>query len=53
MKNWTVKYTNDGVNFDSTIIKGTSYTDAYVNFMVKHPDETITEITEVNQDDKN
>ena len=53
MKNWTVTYTNDGVNYDSLNIEGTTYTDAYCNFMVKYPEEMITELTEVKEDDSN
>jgi hypothetical protein len=46
MKKWIVTHTSDTVNFKDTEINGTSYTDAYVNFMVKYPDEIITELKE-------
>ena len=47
MKNWIVTHTSDMENFKETEICGTSYTDAYVNFSVKYPDEMITELKEV------
>ena len=46
MKNWIVTHTSDTKTFKKTEINGTSYTDAYVNFSVKYPDEMITEIIE-------
>ena len=46
MKKWIVKSTSDTETFKETEILGTSYTNAYVNFMVKYPDEMITEIRE-------
>jgi hypothetical protein len=46
MKNWTVTHTNDKVTFKDTDIEGTSYTDAYVNFMCKHPGEMICDLKE-------
>lgn len=46
MKNWTVTHTHDAVVYKDTKIKGTSYTDAFVNFMVAHPNETVCEIIE-------
>lgn len=46
MKKWIVKSTSDKETFKETEIYGTSYTDAYVNFSVKYPDEMITELKE-------
>ena len=46
MKKWIVESTSDMETFDVKEIEGTSYTDAYVNFMCKHPDEMITELKE-------
>ena len=46
MKKWTVTHTNDGTTFKDTEIEGKNYTDAYVNFSVKYPDEMITELKE-------
>ena len=46
MKKWIVTHTSDTVNYKETEISGTSYTDAYVNFSVKYPDEMITELRE-------
>lgn len=46
MKKWVVTHTSDTKTFKETEILGTSYTDAYVNFMVKYPDEMITELRE-------
>ena len=46
MKKWSVTYTLDKVTFNTEVISGTSYTDAYVNTMVKYPDAIITELRE-------
>ena len=48
MKKWIVTHTpdRDGATIKTTEIEGTSYTDAYVNFMVKYPNEIITELKE-------
>lgn len=48
MKKWIVTHTPelDGATIKTTEIEGTSYTDAYVNFMVKYPNEIITELKE-------
>ena len=46
MKKWLVKHTSDKETFNTTEIEGTSYTDAYVNFTIKHPGEIICELTE-------
>lgn len=48
MKKWIVTHTSDLElkTLRTTEIEGTSYTDAYVNFMVKYPDEMITELKE-------
>lgn len=47
MKKWTVTHTNDKETFETTEIEGKTFTDAYVNFMVKHPNEMISELEEV------
>lgn len=46
MKKWVVTHTPDAVNYKQTEVEGTSYTDAYVNFYIKHPNEYITELKE-------
>ena len=46
MKKWIVTHTSDTQTFKETEINGTSYTDAYVNFSVKYPEEMITEVKE-------
>ena len=48
MKKWIITHTTDLdlVTLRTTEIEGTSYTDAYVNFMVKYPNEIITELKE-------
>ena len=46
MKKWIVTHSNDFVTLNETEIEGKNYTDAYVNFMVKYPDEMISEIRE-------
>ena len=43
---WIVTHTLDAKTFKDTEIEGTSYTDAYVNFMCKYPDENICELKE-------
>lgn len=49
MKKWIVTHVNecDKVKRKTTEIEGTSYTDAYVNFMVKYPHELICEMKEL------
>jgi hypothetical protein len=46
MKKWIVKYTSDKETFKTTEIHGTSYTDAFVNFMVAYPGGIVCEIKE-------
>lgn len=46
MKKWIVKHTESGEEFGITEIEGTSYTDAFVNFEVKHPGRIILELME-------
>lgn len=46
MKNWIVTHTHDGSVFRNTEIEGKTYTDAYVNFTMKYPEEMITELKE-------
>ncbi len=46
MKKWIATHTKDGSTFRDTEIEGKTYTDAYVNFSVKYPDEIITELKE-------
>ena len=46
MKKWIVTHTHDAENYIDTEIEGTSYTDAYVNFALKYPNEIITELKE-------
>lgn len=45
-KTWNVTYTEDKTTFKTEIIEGKTYTDAYVNMMVKHPDAMITDLKE-------
>ena len=47
MKNWTVTYTLDKEVFNEDEVKGYTYTDAYVNTMIKHPGALITNLKEV------
>ena len=44
MAKWTVTHSNDFETFNNIEIEGKNYTDAYVNFMVEHPGEMISEI---------
>lgn len=44
MKKWIVTHTSDKETFKTSEIQGTTYTDAYVNFMCKHPGEMISEL---------
>lgn len=46
MKKWIVTHTSDKETFKTSEIEGTTYTDAYVNFMCKHPNELIKELKE-------
>lgn len=43
---WIVTHTHDAVNYKETVIEGTSYTDAFVNFEIAYPGETVCEIKE-------
>lgn len=45
-KTWNVTYTEDMVTFKTDTIEGKTYTDAYVNMMVKHPKAMITDLKE-------
>lgn len=47
MKKWDVTFTFDKDNFHSIEIEGETYTEAYVNTMIKYPGAMITEICEV------
>ena len=47
MKKWIVTHTGDKETFITSEIEGTTYTDAFVNFMVKHPGHIVCEIKEV------
>jgi hypothetical protein len=44
MKKWKVTFTFDNGTFIEDEVDGTSYTDAYVNTMLKHPGADITEL---------
>ena len=46
MKNWIVTYTVDHEAFNIEPIEGKSYTDAFVNAMVKHHGAVITKVEE-------
>ena len=46
MGKWIVTHTSDTKTFKDTEIEGTSYTDAYLKFSIKYPDEIITELKE-------
>lgn len=46
MKKWIVTHTPDAVNYKETEIDGKSYTDAFVNFQIAYPGETVCEIKE-------
>ncbi len=46
MKKWIVTHTNDGKNFREDEVNGISYTDAFVNFEIAYPGETVCEIKE-------
>lgn len=47
MKKWIVTHTPDAVNYKETEIEGNSYTDAFVNFQIAYPGETVCEIKEM------
>lgn len=49
MRKWVVTHTSDKENFKESEVMGTTYTDAYVNFMCKHPNDLITELKEKEQ----
>lgn len=44
---WAATFTQDMTVFKTEPIEGTSYTDAYVNLMVKYPDAIICELKEI------
>lgn len=46
MRKWIVTHTIDAKTYKETEIEGKNYTDAYVNFMCKYPDEMICELKE-------
>lgn len=46
MKNWKVTFTFDKESFRVEAVEGKTYTEAYVNLMLKHPGAIITKITE-------
>lgn len=46
MKKWKVTYTFDKESFRVEAIEGKTYTDAYVNMMLKRPGAIITAIEE-------
>lgn len=46
MKKWEVTFTEDMEVYMTVSIDGTSYTDAYVNTMVKYPGAIITDMKE-------
>lgn len=46
MKKWKVTYTLDKESYRVEAIEGKTYTEAYVNMMLKHPGAIITEIKE-------
>lgn len=47
LKSWNVTFTQDMTVYKTVPIEGTSYTDAYVNLMVKYPDAIICELKEI------
>lgn len=46
MKKWKVTFTYDISTLIEEEVDGASYTDAYVNTMLKHPQAMITELGE-------
>lgn len=46
MKKWKVTFTFDKATFTEEEVGGKSFTDAYVNTMLKHPEAEITELVE-------
>ena len=46
MRKWIVTHTHDAVSYKNTEVEGTSYTDAFVNFQIANPGETVCEIQE-------
>ena len=44
---WNATFTQDMTVYKTESIEGTSYTDAYVNLMVKYPDAIICELKEI------
>jgi hypothetical protein len=49
MAKWNVTHTSDGEKYSTTTITGTTFTDAYVNFSVRYPNEIITELRELKE----
>ena len=52
MKKWIVTHTPDAKKYITSMIEGKTYTDAYVNCMIKYPNDMITELVEV-KDERN
>ena len=46
MKKWKVTFTFDNGTFIEDEIDGVTYTDAYVNMMLKHPSAIIADLRE-------
>ena len=46
MKKWIVTFTFDKETFSEDEVDGTTYTEAYVNLMLKNPGAMITKIKE-------
>lgn len=46
MKKWKVTFTFDKEHYKVEVIEGKSFTEAYVNLMLKHPGAMITDIKE-------
>ena len=46
MKKWIATYTLDTEHFNVEEVEGSTYTKAYVNLMLRHPDAQITELKE-------
>lgn len=47
MKNWKVTFTFDKEEFRVESVEGNTFTEAYVNMMLRHPGAMITDIKEV------
>jgi hypothetical protein len=46
MKKWKVTYTFDKESFRVEAVEGKTFTEAYVNLMLRHPGAMITDIKE-------